>query len=92
MDPVGPLKPDDHVVAICPHQGVAVSRAPDDGEWSDVVVEDGAEALGLGEGDAVGGRREVEEEGFVSLEDGVAVDGDGDVLGFPGRACEVECA
>ncbi len=43
-----------------------------------VIVGDGGRALAIGEDGAVGGAGEVEEEGFVGLEERVAVDGDGD--------------
>src|SRR5262245_25527508 len=47
-----------------------------------IVVEDGADGLRIGDADAIGDTREVDEEGLIGLEGGVAVDGNGDGLGI----------
>ena len=41
-----------------------------------VVVDDGADTLGVRDGGAAGRIREVDVEGFVTLDLGIAVDGD----------------
>src|SRR5262249_54005093 len=46
-----------------------------------IVVDDGAESLGVDDGGSGGSSGQIAEEGLIGLERAVAVDGDGDGLG-----------
>src|SRR5262249_20315554 len=40
-----------------------------------IIVEDGADGLSIGDDGTIGGTRQIDKEGFIGLEGGVAVDG-----------------